>query len=121
MVDINVITLAIVAIGTFASVLVAVYTLQKPKAEVYVRRIAYRSARSKVRSVALGEPESVNDEVHITVSNIGHKNTKVNLPYITLQDEHIFETSPVEYEINIVLLTLLDCQLTATELRSPIF
>jgi|GEM_PF-2666067 len=97
MVDINVITLVVVTIGAIASVAVAIYTFQAPKAEVSVKFVPYRSGRSQTRLAALGEPESVNDEVHIMVANVGHKNIKINLPNVLLQDERTFETSPVEY------------------------
>lgn len=96
-VDINAITLLVVIVGAIASVAVAIYTFQGPKAEVSVKCIPYRSMKSKIRSAALGEPEAVNDEVHITVANVRRENIKVNLPHILLHDGRIFETSPVEY------------------------
>jgi hypothetical protein len=94
---ITVITLLVVTIGTIASIAVAIYTFQRPKAEVTVKCVPFRSTTSQIRSAALGEPESVNDEVHIIVANVGHKNIKLNLPNILLQDGRNFETSPVEY------------------------
>lgn len=92
MVDINIITLVVVTIGAIASVAVAIYTFQGPKVEVSVECIPVRSMRTEIRSVALGEPESVNDEVYIKVVNVGHKNIEINMPNILLQDGRTFET-----------------------------
>ena len=94
MADINVITLVVVTIGAFASVAVAIYTFQGPKVEISVKCIPVRNARSKIREAALGEPESVNDEVLIKVVNVGHKNIGINMPNILLQDRRTFETYP---------------------------
>src|SRR5665647_944243 len=94
MADINIITLVVVTIGAIASVAVAIYTFQGPKVEVSVRCIPIRTTRSKIRAVALDEPESVNDEVYIKVVNVGHKNVEINMPNILLQDRRTFETYP---------------------------
>jgi hypothetical protein len=93
MADINVITLFVVTIGAIASIAVAVYTFQGPKVEISVKCIPVRTANSKIRSVALGEPESVNDEVYMKVVNVGHKNVEINMPNILLHDGRTFETS----------------------------
>jgi len=94
MADINIITLVVVTIGAIASVAVAIYTFQGPKVEVSVKCIPVRNARSKIREAALGEPESVNDEVSIKVVNVGHKNIEIDKPNILLQDGRTFKTFP---------------------------
>jgi hypothetical protein len=96
MADINIITLVVVTIGAIASVAVAIYTFQGPKVEVIVKCIPVRNARSKIREAALGEPESVNDEVYITVVNVGHKNVEIKGPNILLNDGHTFKTVPAK-------------------------
>ena len=100
MVDINIITLVVVTIGAIASVAVAIYTFQGPKVEVSVQCISIRTTRSKIRAVALDEPESVNDEVYIKVVNVGHKNVEINMPNILLQDRRTFETSSEEFDLS---------------------
>jgi hypothetical protein len=91
------VTLLVVIIGTFASVAVAAHTFQGPKARVTIQLVQPRNSKSKIRYAALGEPEYVNDEVHIAVTNVGHKNIKIDLPDFSLQDGRKFETNPIKY------------------------
>lgn len=89
-VSLEIVTLAVVIIGTVGTLILVYVSIPRRKVKVSIRNAASQDLRSKMSGVQ-------SDDVIITVANRGNQVTKIDLPTLIMHDGKEFDVSPREY------------------------